>query len=78
MAVTDYPGWRSASWFNFALHCFTFTLFAIFYHPKAVGNSQGLCVLKRVTQIDWIGCTLLAAGICPMYVMLVLDFHQKC
>ncbi|KAL8283467.1 hypothetical protein RQP46_005570 [Phenoliferia psychrophenolica] len=67
----NYPGWRSASFFNFGLHILTFTLFAIFYHPTPVSNPNQLSVFQRVMQIDWIGIFLLAAGICPLMVGLI-------
>ncbi|KAL8278276.1 hypothetical protein RQP46_009308 [Phenoliferia psychrophenolica] len=66
-----YPGWRSASWFNVATHFVTFLLFFFFYHPSPVPNPQGLTVAKRIMQIDWLGCLLLGAGICPLMVGLI-------
>ncbi|KAL8292166.1 hypothetical protein RQP46_001632 [Phenoliferia psychrophenolica] len=71
----NYPGWRSASWLNFALHVFTFALFAIFYHPRAVANPSGFSVLQRIGQIDLVGCALLAAGICPFIAVEGLIYN---
>ena len=66
LAVLGIAGWRSACWFNVALHAVSFALFALFYHPRAVENPSRLSVLKRIINIDLVGSTLLACGIVPL------------
>ncbi|KAL8292372.1 hypothetical protein RQP46_001838 [Phenoliferia psychrophenolica] len=70
--ISTNPGrWRSACWFNVALHAVTFALFFVFYRPMAVENPYQLTIRKRIMQIDLTGSTLLACGITPLMVGLI-------